>query len=81
MEEYTENQLHEQNPDAGRKRRRAGRSGFLPGVIIGILITVVVVGILFAVRGGSAGLLLGNGVFDLVDICKGAEGAVELLER
>ena len=29
----------------------------------------------------TCGLLLGNGVFDLVDICKGAEGAVELLER
>ena len=81
MEEYTENQLHEQNPDAGRKRRRAGRSGFLPGVIIGILITVVVVGILFAVRGGSAGLLPGNGGGSASAVNEKAVDKLKLLEQ
>ena len=56
MEEYTDNQMYEQNPDPGRRRRRAGRGGFIPGVISGILITVIVVGILFAVGvGGNSG--------------------------
>lgn len=54
MEEYTENQMYEQNPEPGKRRRRTGRGGFIPGVIIGILMTVIVVGILFAVRGGGS---------------------------
>lgn len=55
MGEYTENQNETVNNNGyaggseGRDRRK--RSGFLPGLIVGILSAVTAVGILFAIRG------------------------------
>ena len=63
MGEQTENQNSSRrvyigadggNNGSGRRYRNR-RSGFLPGVIVGVLIAVIAVGILFAVTGGSSG--------------------------
>ena len=42
-------------------RNGSGRSGFLPGVFVGILVAIIAVGILFALRGGGASLAGGSG--------------------
>ena len=59
MQEQTENQ----NDNKKRYVSTAGgrrRSGFLPGLLAGILVAIAAIGILFAVRGGSAVPNLGN---------------------
>ena len=42
-------------------RNGSGRSGFLPGVFVGILVAIIAVGILFALRGGGASSTGGSG--------------------
>ena len=45
--------MYENVSPGRRSRRQRSGGGFLPGFIIGILVTVIVAGILFALRGGS----------------------------
>ena len=45
--------MYENVSPGRRSRRQRSAGGFLPGFIIGILVTVIVAGILFALRGGS----------------------------
>ena len=56
MDEYNEVRESGQRRyvSTGGRNGGRGRSGFLPGVLVGILVAVIAVGILFALRGGTA---------------------------
>ena len=55
MDEYNEVRESGQRQYVSTGGRNGGRrGGFLPGVLVGILVAVIAVGILFALRGGSA---------------------------
>ncbi len=61
MEEQNEIRGSGQRRYVSTGGRRRGGSGFLPGVLVGILIAVIAVGILFALRGGSSMPMIGAG--------------------
>ena len=56
MDEYNEVRESGQRRyvSTGGRNGGRGRGGFLPGVLVGILVAVIAVGILFALRGGTA---------------------------
>ena len=55
MEGQTEYQVRRRYVSTGGEDPRRRRGGFLPGLLVGILATVIVVGIIFALFGGSTG--------------------------
>lgn len=55
MEGQTEYQVRRRYVNTGGEDPRRRRGGFLPGLLVGILATVIVVGIIFALFGGSTG--------------------------
>ena len=55
MEGQTEYQVRRRYVSTGGEDPRHRRGGFLPGLLVGILATVIVVGIIFALFGGSTG--------------------------
>ena len=55
MEEQTEKQIRRRYVSTGGEDPRRRRSGFLPGLLVGFLAAVIVVGIFFALFGGSTG--------------------------
>ena len=55
MEEQTEKQIRRRYVSTGGEDPRRRRSGFLPGLLVGFLAAVIVVGIFFALFGNSSG--------------------------
>ena len=57
------------------------RSGFLPGVLVGILVAVIAVGILFALRGGNSSLAGGGSSADGLAVDNNTVNKLKVLEQ
>lgn len=65
----------------GGGRNGSGRSGFFPGVAVGILVAVIAVGILFALRGGNSSLAGGGSSADGLAVDNNTVNKLKVLEQ